>query len=192
MDKRPFPAIQPEDPAATVFRSEFSFVWHALHKLGAESSDLDDLSQEVFIRALRSLPKFDAERPLRPWLFAILFRTLQDSRKATARRAHAEVDVDLLHLPERTPEQDLERRDHRRLVLSALEAIKEKRRIVFAMVELDGCPVTEVAETLQLSLNTTYSRLRLARREFAAALNRLTAAPSPKSPPARRRPSPSE
>jgi RNA polymerase sigma-70 factor (ECF subfamily) len=60
------------------------------------------------------------------------------------------------------------------MVLKALESIKLDRRTVFVMVELNGHSVPEVAEALALPLNTAYSRLRLARREFVAAVRRLS------------------
>jgi DNA-directed RNA polymerase specialized sigma24 family protein len=41
------------------------------------------------------------------------------------------------------------------------------------MVELEGCSVTEAAGALRLPLNTAYSRLRSARRDFGAAIRRL-------------------
>jgi RNA polymerase sigma-70 factor (ECF subfamily) len=58
------------------------------------------------------------------------------------------------------------------LVADILDELDDDKRIVFALVELEQLPVTEVATMLELNLNTTYSRLRLARRAFEAALRR--------------------
>ncbi|HEX2671205.1 MAG TPA: sigma-70 region 4 domain-containing protein [Polyangiaceae bacterium] len=40
------------------------------------------------------------------------------------------------------------------------------------MHEIDGCPIPEVADALGIPLNTAYSRLRLARQDFADGLRR--------------------
>jgi RNA polymerase sigma-70 factor (ECF subfamily) len=53
-----------------------------------------------------------------------------------------------------------------------LQSLELERRAVFVMHELDGSPVPEVAEALGIPLNTAYSRLRLAREQFADGLRR--------------------
>jgi RNA polymerase sigma-70 factor (ECF subfamily) len=54
-------------------------------------------------------------------------------------------------------------------VMAILDTIDEDKRIVFALVELEQLSVPEVAKMLDLNLNTTYSRLRLARAAFEVA-----------------------
>ena len=54
----------------------------------------------------------------------------------------------------------------------ALDALDLDRRSVFVMHELDGQAVPEIARTLSIPLNTAYSRLRLARRDFVDAVKR--------------------
>jgi RNA polymerase sigma-70 factor (ECF subfamily) len=161
---------------AELYRSELPYVWNSLRRLGTPLAELEDLSQEVFVRVFRALPGFDPDRPFRPWLFALLFHTMLDFRKRQARspEGHASGSAAGLSNAEVLPDEALEREDDRRLVLKALESVKLQRRTVFVMVELNGHSVPEVAEALALPLNTTYSRLRLARQEFVAAVRRLT------------------
>jgi RNA polymerase sigma-70 factor, ECF subfamily len=54
--------------------------------------------------------------------------------------------------------------------MSILETMDEDKRVVFALVELEQLSVPEVARMLDLNLNTTYSRLRLARHAFEIAV----------------------
>jgi RNA polymerase sigma-70 factor (ECF subfamily) len=63
--------------------------------------------------------------------------------------------------------------EDRKLVLAALDAIEMDRRAVFVLYEIDEVPMEEVARSLGIPVNTGYSRLRLARAEFAAAVKRL-------------------
>jgi RNA polymerase sigma-70 factor (ECF subfamily) len=58
-----------------------------------------------------------------------------------------------------------------------MESMPLERRAVFVMHEIDGLPVPEVAQALAVPLNTAYSRLRLARRDFATAIERLRGKP---------------
>jgi RNA polymerase sigma-70 factor (ECF subfamily) len=54
-------------------------------------------------------------------------------------------------------------------------SIELPKRAVFVMTEIDGATTPEIAEALAIPLNTAYSRLRLAREEFAAAVQRIRA-----------------
>jgi RNA polymerase sigma-70 factor (ECF subfamily) len=165
-----------EGSFAELYRSELPYVWNSLRRLGTPAAELEDLSQEVFVRVFRALPGYDHDRPFRPWLFGLLFHTMLDFRKRQSRspEGHAGGTAGALADAEILPDQALEREEDRKLVLKALEAVKLSRRTVFVMVELNGHSVPEVAEALALPLNTTYSRLRLARQEFVAAVRRLT------------------
>ena len=55
-------------------------------------------------------------------------------------------------------------------MLAILEQLDDDKRMVFALVELEQLSVPEVARMLDLNLNTAYSRLRLARQAFEAAV----------------------
>jgi RNA polymerase sigma-70 factor (ECF subfamily) len=70
-------------------------------------------------------------------------------------------------------EDALVRLEESRLVAEALATIELERRAVLIAYELDECPMKEVAEALQIPLHTAYSRLRVAREEFGAAVRRL-------------------
>ncbi len=73
------------------------------------------------------------------------------------------------------PDALLEKERRRRLVLAALDEIELSRRAVFVLHELDGFTCEEIARTLEIPIGTTYSRLRLARQDFTATMNRLQA-----------------
>ena len=69
-------------------------------------------------------------------------------------------------------DEQLVLRERRQLVLRALDTLDLDRRAVFVMHELDGCTMPEIATVLAAPLNTLYSRLRLAREQFATFVRR--------------------
>ena len=69
-------------------------------------------------------------------------------------------------------DDQLESRERRALVHAALQGIELERRAVFVMHDIDGLSMPEIAQVLDAPLNTLYSRLRLARAEFADAVKR--------------------
>jgi len=157
-----------------LYAAEFAWVHRTLRRLGARERDLEDLAHDVFVAAFRALPRFEAGRAPRPWLFGIAFRVVSDYRRRARFTRETLIDDEPLGAalgPD--PEADALRAEDRRLVLAALEALPLDQRAVFVAHEIDGAAIPELAEELALSINTLYSRLRLARAKFAAAVDKL-------------------
>jgi RNA polymerase sigma-70 factor, ECF subfamily len=157
-----------------VFEAHFDYVWAALRRLGVAERELEDLTQEVFIRVFGQLRQFDQERPLRPWLFGFAFRVASDYRRlARNRREILDPRNDETADPAPSALEHVLKTEALLLAQAALDELDLDRRAVFILHELDDCPIPEVAEALSIPLNTAYSRLRLAREQFAACVRRL-------------------
>jgi RNA polymerase sigma-70 factor, ECF subfamily len=156
-----------------VFEREFDYVWGSLRRLGVHPRDVEDVAQDVFVHVHRRIDDYDASRPIRPWLFAFVVRSASDWRRLARHR------VELLGVEgdaaSSTPSADalVARMQDADLVLRALQGVDPDRRAVFILHELDECPMKEIAEALGIPLFTGYSRLRVAREEFTAAVRRL-------------------
>ncbi|HVH46210.1 MAG TPA: sigma-70 family RNA polymerase sigma factor [Labilithrix sp.] len=167
-----------ESTVSAVFESEFGYVYNTLRRLGVREHDLKDQTQEVFLTVHQIIADYDPSRPLRPWLFGIAYRIAARYRGRAHRRREVfgEGDEDLAAGavdPSPRADAELESARRRALVLAAIEQIDLPRRGVFVMNEIDGHPMPEIAAALGIPLNTAYSRLRLARQDFAAAVKRL-------------------
>ncbi len=163
-------------PFRDLYEAHCGYVWNTLRRLGVRERDLEDVAHEVFLAVYKRLADYDPARPLRPWLFGFCFRTASDYRgRAQYQRELVEGDVEVI---DETPaaDQQIEAHQRRTLVNAALDKIELGRRAVFVMHEIDGCAIPEVAAALGIPLNTAYSRLRLARADFADAVKRLQGA----------------
>jgi RNA polymerase sigma-70 factor (ECF subfamily) len=164
--------VVPRDFGA-LFEEHFSYVWNSLRHFGVHANDLEDLTHEVFLRVHERFDECDPARPLRPWLFAFAYRVASAHRRLARHRVEV-MGVGLDPAAEETRADDaLVHREDRELALRALEAIALDRRAVFVLHELDGVAIPKVADALDLPTSTTYSRLRIARQEFNAAVKRL-------------------
>jgi len=167
----------PEPPApldsTTVFQREFRYVWSSLRRLGVHERDLEDVAHEVFVRVHDQLPLFDGARPLRPWLFGIALGVATNYRRLARHRVDLVAEVPELSDPGAAADEVLLQRERAQLVQAALERVPLPQRAVLVLHELDGCSIPDVATTLGSTLNTAYSRLRLGREAFRAALRRL-------------------
>jgi RNA polymerase sigma-70 factor (ECF subfamily) len=167
----------PEDPIdfRALVERELSYVWNTLRRLGVRYDDLKDQTQEVFFTVHTLRADYDATRPMRPWLFGIAYRVASRYRSLARNTRELLVEPADVADTRRGAEGDLLARERQRMVLTAIESIDLPRRAVFIMSEIDELPMPQVAEAMAIPLNTAYSRLRLARKEFAAAVRRLQA-----------------
>lgn len=156
-----------------VYEDCFGYVWSILRRLGVFDRELEDAVHDVFIVFHRRIADFDHSRPARPWLAGIAARVASDfRRRAVNRREQVTAEPDA---PASAPgqEAELQAREARTLVRQALDRLDSDRRTVLVLCDLEGFTAPEVAELLELPLNTAYSRLRLARRDFEAAVRAL-------------------
>lgn len=158
----------------TVFREHAPFVANTLRRFGVSPADLSDQLQEVFMVVHGLRHDYDPSRPLRPWLFGITYRVAARYRQKKGRQIVADSELDdTAEDPGPLADVSMESKEAQALVLEALERIDLSRRAVFIMADIDGEAIPDIATALQIPLNTAYSRLRLAREEFARAVRRL-------------------
>lgn len=160
-----------DEACLEAFQKELDYVYRTLRRLGTAPSEIDDLAQEVFLALRRCWDDYDPTRPLRPFLFGISFRIAS----AYERKRRREVAFGVVEVGDAGPGPDdaLQSKQARALVIAALERIPLPRRAVLVMHDIDDVPVSQVAAVLDIPLFTVYSRLRKARRELEAAIRRM-------------------
>jgi RNA polymerase sigma-70 factor (ECF subfamily) len=160
----------------TVYEDHFEFVWRNLSRLGVLPKDVDDATHDVFLVVHQKLDEFDGEGSVRAWLFAILRRVAWHYRRSLARKRTDPLnDEDPVDHRSLTNDDYQSKREAVSLVHRILEQIPEERRSVFVLAELEQLTVPNIAEMLKIPLNTAYSRLRLARRDFEQKLRQIDA-----------------
>jgi RNA polymerase sigma-70 factor, ECF subfamily len=169
----PLPQSDRNVAFSALFRTEFSYVWSSLRRCGVSPRDTDDVAHEVFIKVYEKLPDYDTSRPIKPWLFGFAYRAASDYRKLARHRIEQLGHEGREAVEAPNGDSALEQREDAALVEEALEAIDLERRAVLVAYELDETPMKEIADALEIPLHTGYSRLRVAREEFAAAVRRI-------------------
>ena len=162
-----------------VYDAHVAFVWRNLRRLGVMDRDVEDKCQEVFVVAHRRWAEFsDRGHGPRAWLFQIVLRVASDARRH--RRRHpvdpdggVAQDRESIDAPQAAA---LARQQALDLLDRALASIEMGRRAVLVLHEIEQMTAPEIARTLEIPLNTVYSRLRVARIELDAELARLSSA----------------
>jgi RNA polymerase sigma-70 factor, ECF subfamily len=167
----PHPRLTADDACLDAFQRELDYVFRTLRRLGTAPAEVEDLAQEVFLALRGAWGDYDQDRPLRPYLFGIAFRVAS----AHQRKRNREVAFGVVEVGDSGPGPDdaLESKQARAVVLAALERIPLPRRAVLVMHDIDDVSVNQVALVLKIPMFTVYSRLRKARRELEAAVRRI-------------------
>jgi RNA polymerase sigma-70 factor (ECF subfamily) len=168
-------------PAQTfdaIYRVHAPYVWRNARRLGVMPSAVEDVMQEVFLVVHRHLPAFEERTSVRAWLSAILIRVVRAHRRRGAReRGTSGVEPDLVADPRSpNPYESVERDEAVRELYAVLSSMKEERREVLVLSELEDLTAPEIAHALEVNVNTVYWRLRTARSEFEGLLFRRRAA----------------
>ncbi|MBL8741090.1 MAG: RNA polymerase sigma factor [Myxococcales bacterium] len=166
--------MPPRPDFRTLFERELGYVLETLRRLGVARADAEDMAHDVFVAVLKQYDAYDPTRPIKPWLFGFAFRIASQYRKKARRTEPLEEPERLMDSAAR-PDAAYAIARKRRMVQLALEEIELDRRAVFVMHDIDGSTGEDIARALEIPLGTVYSRLRLAREDFAAKMRRRQA-----------------
>jgi RNA polymerase sigma-70 factor (ECF subfamily) len=182
--------VEPPDPAALLarcrqsderawrelFDAHFEFVWAVAKRLGTPASEVDDVCQEVFVVVFRKLADFQHGK-FTTWLYRIVANVVSDRHRRRrfreAMRSLAEAVLPLRLAPAPTPEAALEQRDAQLAVDRVLERMAPKKREVFALYELESLSGEDIAERVGCKVETVWTRLHYARKDFARIAHQL-------------------
>ena len=143
--------------------------------------DAEDVVQETFLRAYRSLESFRGESSLKTWLYAIALNRVRVRRGTLARLrglfgggSGPTPDFSLLDNaadPERSPEENALLSDQRRRLRKAVLDLPEEFRAAVVLRDLEGLSYEEVASVLTVPVGTVRSRLARGRALLKEALS---------------------
>ena len=145
-----------------------------------DASEVEDVTQEAFIKAYRALPSFRGDSAFYTWLYRIGINTAKNYLVSLGRRAPTVTGVDseeaegieegdqLRDL--NTPENQLMSRQLADTVNQALQELPEELRTAITLREIDGMSYEEIAQIMSCPIGTVRSRIFRAREAIAERL----------------------
>lgn len=167
-----------EIPAfGVIYEEYFDFVWRSAKRLGMADSSLEDAVQDVFLVVHRRLPEFEGRSSIKTWLFGIVLRTVRGYRRSEQRKPTSPLVSERVAdtAADSLPESRAGAAEAVRLLYRLLDGLDQEKREVFVQAELEQMTAQEIAEAMDINVNTVYSRLRAARKAFNQAVVRLRA-----------------
>jgi RNA polymerase sigma-70 factor (ECF subfamily) len=154
-----------------------------LSRLVRDPAEVEDVTQEAFIKAYRALPSFRGESAFYTWLYRIGINTAKNYLVALGRRAPTSTgfdneeaenfeDADQLR-DSNTPEDELHGKEIAAVVNHAMDALPEDLRTAITLREIEGLSYEEIASVMNCPIGTVRSRIFRAREAIATELRPL-------------------
>ena len=150
--------------AGELFRRHWPAVWRAAYAVAGRRALADDIAQDAFVRAFRSLDQFDEQRPLGPWLKQIAVNRAIDELR---RERRLQVVDDPGAKLSRVAYDHREREDD---VIAAVRRLEVSKRLVVVLHFWLGYSLAQVSEALDIPTGTVASRLSRGLAELRADL----------------------
>jgi RNA polymerase sigma-70 factor (ECF subfamily) len=140
--------------------------WVAYNLLG-NAEESQDVTQDAFVRAFRSLGRFDPQRKFYTWFYRIVANLAIDRlRRKSVARAVALEDLGDSIAGGSDPGEPLEQGETRRLVRETLDSLPPKFKAVIVLRDIEGLSCKEIAPVLGTTHATVRWRLHRARQMF--------------------------
>ena len=148
-----------------------------------DPAEVEDVTQEAFIKAYRALPAFRGDSAFYTWLYRIGINTAKNYLMAMGRRAptSTEVEADEAEGFEEgeqlrdinTPESVLLSNEIAETVNATIESLPEELRKAIQMREIEGMSYEDIAQAMNCPIGTVRSRIFRAREAIAEQLRPL-------------------
>jgi RNA polymerase sigma-70 factor (ECF subfamily) len=152
-------------------------------RLVRDPGEVEDVTQEAFVKAYRALPSFRGDSAFYTWLYRIGINTAKNYLVAMGRRAPTSTETDAeeaegyesgeLLRDINTPESLLLTKEIGTTVNAAIEALPEELRNAIQLRELEGMSYEEIAKLMDCPIGTVRSRIFRAREAIAERLKPL-------------------
>jgi RNA polymerase sigma-70 factor, ECF subfamily len=134
--------------------------------------EAEDLTQEAFLRAYRNISLYDLERPFGPWLRTLAANLCYNHlQKARLERVPLEDERGRLpSAPKMNPEALLELSQEHQQLYRAIWMLPDSQRVALELRHFQDLSYQDMAQVMELPLNTVRSHLYRARRKLAELL----------------------
>ena len=152
-------------------------VYNVTYRIMGEPQGAEDMTQEAFISAYKSLNRFDGSN-FKAWLLRIATNACYDELRRYKRRPQSSLDdltsenesFAFLRSPEEGPEQHQQRVELARAIENCLQGLPDDQRITAVLCDIEGYDYNEIASITKASLGTVKSRMSRARSKLRDCL----------------------
>ncbi|HEY9070268.1 MAG TPA: sigma-70 family RNA polymerase sigma factor [Candidatus Ozemobacteraceae bacterium] len=155
---------------AEIYRAHAGMVYGVALRMSGSPEVASEIAQDVFVAVFRKLDQFHGRSALKTWIYRITVNTALNARKKHAvERGHIEEYMREQRVMGRTATPCPEERFDDR-VQELLSWLPEEQRVCLLLRSVEQLSYQEIADVLEINLNTVRTRLRRARETLFAKL----------------------
>ena len=158
-------------------------IMRLVSRMVRDQDEIEDVTQEAFIKAYRALPQFRGDSAFYTWLYRIAINTARNWLASNRRRPSSPTEfqnedgetfneTDNL-TDNNNPESELASREIAETVNATIESLPEDLRTAIVLREIEGMSYEDIAQTMNCPIGTVRSRIFRAREAIAVKLRPL-------------------
>jgi RNA polymerase sigma-70 factor (ECF subfamily) len=157
-----------EEAFSVIVRTYHTPIFNYVLRSVGDREHAEDLTQDVFLRVWRALPKYAFRAKLSTWIFQVAKNVVLDDIRSKKNRLQP---VELVpELAPAAPEAPVEQADAIRALWIAVEQLTVDLKTALVLRDVIGLSYNEIAATLDVPLATVKWRIYSARNEVQLAL----------------------
>jgi RNA polymerase sigma-70 factor (ECF subfamily) len=153
-------------------------VINTCYKFLLDKEDAEDIAQEVFIEVFQSIKSFRGDSKLSTWIYRIAVTKSLDEIKKRNRKKRITAIGKVLHLDEvadwiaggHMPDKSINEEEKLKEIMQALNTLPDNQRVAFTLSRIDGYNNSEIAETMDTTVEAVESLIYRAKKRISTEL----------------------
>ncbi len=155
----------------SIYKAYSGFVYNVAYRVVNNIDEAQEITQEVFLTVYRKLKSFKFKSSLKTWVYRIAVNMAIDyARKRSREQDHTVLyeDNNKLNKAIDPVSENIDREQQVKTISTLLDALSPDQRVCIVLRSIEGLSYQEIAESLNLNINTVRSRLKRARETLLA------------------------
>ena len=135
-------------------------------KFLSDNVDIDDVLQNIFLKAYENIQSFDTKRKFSSWLYRIAHNELVNTLKKKRRNPLSFFDLDIIfpqYFYDNSLNQQIDRKDMQEIINKCLDKLGTKYREPIILYYFENLSYQEIAEIMQIPVSTVGIRIKRAK-----------------------------
>jgi RNA polymerase sigma-70 factor (ECF subfamily) len=159
------------DAFEKIYRATSGFVYNVAFRIANNKEDAEEVTQEVFLTIYRKLKNFRFQSSFRTWVYKITTNSAINYSKKRSKEKNRTVeyndDIKIVNVHGEM-EEKIDKEHQEETITSMLEILNPGQRACIVLRNIEGLSYQEIAESLEININTVRSRLKRAREILLA------------------------
>jgi RNA polymerase sigma-70 factor (ECF subfamily) len=154
-----------------IYRAYSDFVYNVAFRVINNMDEAQEVTQEVFIAVFRNLKGFKFKSSFKTWVYRITINSAINFAKKRSKERSRIVefnDKSEFNTTVDTVSEKIEEEQHEKVISTLLEALNPDQRACIVLRNIEGLSYQEIAESLNININTVRTRLKRAREKLIA------------------------